>query len=389
MKFLSQLKPNQLRNKICLLRVDLNIQNADLYGLARGFIRVPLKITAILPTIKFLTGNEAKVVILSHRGRPQKTKNLKLKTGNYSLKPFAKIFSQLLKKPVRFIDFGISQKLKSEIENSPVGSVFLLENLRFFAEEENNDKRFAEKLASLGDIYVNDAFAVSHRENASVSAITEFLPSYVGLVLEKEVENLNSATAKFKKPLIVILGGAKVSDKVGLIDNFSKKADYFLIGGAMANTFFASQGLPVGDSLYEKEVDLAGMASRLGRKIVLPRDTVIYRKQILDIGPETIKEYQKFIKNAGTIVWNGPMGLIENERFAKGTKEIAAAILKNKNAETVIGGGETIASLNLKAINYKLKANVFISTGGGAMLEYLAGKKLPGLEALNNLKINE
>ncbi|MEK7574285.1 MAG: phosphoglycerate kinase [Patescibacteria group bacterium] len=375
MKRLSQLKPSQLQNKICLLRVDLNIEFEE---------KDAFRLQAILPTIKFLIKNGAKVAILSHRGRPPEASSVKRQASGYTLRPFAKIISELLKKPVHFIDYNVFQKLKSEIENSPAGSIFLLENLRFFPEEEKNDKQFAKKLASLGDIYINDAFAVSHRANASVAAIAEFLPSYAGLVLEKEIENLDAIMKDFKKPLIIILGGAKVSDKVGLIDNFSKKADYFLIGGAMANTFFVNQGLPMGDSLYDKKVDLAGLSRRLGRKIILPLDLVSYRKQILDIGPETINNYQKFIQSANTIVWNGPAGFIENKKFAKGTEEIAKAIRqladKNKKAKIAIGGGETINAL--KAISHKLKANVFLSTGGGAMLEYLAGKKLPGIQAL-------
>ncbi len=262
-----------------------------------------------------------------------------------------------------------------------------MENLRFSPEEEKNDKDFAKLLASLGDIYINDAFAVSHRANASVEAITQFLPSYAGLLLEKEISNLDAVMKKFKKPLVVILGGAKVSDKIGLINNFLKKADYFLIGGAMANTFFVFEGLPVGDSFYEKTRLPAGrqgytreITREIGRKIILPIDVVIYKRRILDIGPETVKKYDEIIKKAKTIIWNGPMGMFEDKKFAKGTEEIAAAILKNKKAKTVIGGGETISALKPKT--YNLKPNIFLSTGGGAMLEYLAGKKLPGIEAL-------
>ena len=342
---------------------------------------------AVLPTIKFLTQRGTRVIILSHRGRPPQVKSLKLKVQSYkkfSLKPFAEILSRLLKKPVHFIDFNIgkfgtsdvlrsstSQILKSireEVELHKI-SISLLENLRFFSGEEKNDKDFARLLASLGDIFINDAFAVSHRENASVAAITKFLPSYAGLILEKEIKNLDAVMKNFKKPLVVILGGAKVSDKIGLIKYFFKKADYFLIGGAIANTFFASQ---IQNYLNSK-------------KIILPVDTTVYQKKILDIGPETIKNYQRIIKKAKTIIWNGPMGMFEDKRFAKGTEEIAAAILKNKKAKIVIGGGETIASLReFKILNLKFKIgqNIFLSTGGGAMLEYLAGKKLPGIEVL-------
>lgn len=366
MKYLSRLKPNQLKDKICLLRLDLNIEDEK---------KDNFRLQSILPTIKFLTNRGAKVIILSHRGRPQKTKNLKLKTKNCSLKPYVKILSQLLKKPVRFIK-------NLNMPNILTSDVNILENLRFSVGEERNDKQFAKKLASLGDFYVNDAFAVCHRENASVAVITQFLPSYAGLLLEKEIKNLDSVMKGFKRPLIVILGGAKVSDKIGLINNFLGKADYFLIGGAIANTFFASQGLPVGDSLYEPNISNI-LTSDVDR-LILPVDLVIHQRKILDIGPETIKNYQKIIKKAKTLIWNGPMGMFEDKRFVKGTTAIAAAILKNKKAKIIIGGGETTAAL-LKDKNYKLKTNVFVSTGGGAMLEYLAGKKLPGIEALKRL----
>ena len=369
------------------MRVDLNIEFEK---------KDAFRIQAILPTIEFLTQNGAKVIILSHRGRPKADSKFKIQNSKFSLKPFAKIISELLKKPVHFIDFNIGKLGTSDvlklmtsdvvnIKRSPSASIFLLENLRFFSEEEKNDEQFAKKLASLGDIYINDAFAVSHRANASVAAIAKFLPSYAGLILEKEIENLNAAMTNFEKPLVIILGGAKVFDKVGLIDNFSKKADNFLIGGAMANTFFAGQGLPMGNSLYEpKMLSLVGdLLTSVAPKLILPVDLVIHQKQILDIGPETIKNYQKFIQNANTIIWNGPLGFIENKKFAKGTQEIARAILKNKNAKIIIGGGETITALNKIDSRFKIQdSRFFLSTGGGAMMEYLAGKKLPGIAAL-------
>lgn len=339
MKYLSQLKPDQLKGKTCLVRVDLNVEDEK---------KDNFRLQAILPTLKFLIKNKAKIIILSHRGRRPKL---------LSLKPFAKIISRLLKKPVRF-----------------------LENLRFSAGEEKNDKKFAKRLAALGDIYINDAFAVSHRQNASVVAITKFLPSYAGLLLEKEIKNLGSAMKNFRKPLIVVLGGVKVSDKIGLIKYFFKKADYFLIGGAMANTFFAAFDLPIGDSVFEKKMIFSAKKLLKSSKIILPVDAKIENRKILDIGPETIKKYGEIIKKAKTIIWNGPIGYFENSKFARGTEEIVKIILKNKKAKIVIGGGETTSLLKLK--NLKLKNNTFVSTGGGAMLEYLAGKKLPGLEAL-------
>ncbi|MEK9168343.1 MAG: phosphoglycerate kinase [Patescibacteria group bacterium] len=378
MKFLSSLTKKDLQNKICLLRVDLNIQNADLRGQTRGTTRKQnwhLRILAVLPTIEFLIGNGAKVVILSHRGRPQKVSSIKYQVSSYTLKPFAKILSSLFKKPVHFIEGTTFHAWNVE------GDIFLLENLRFLKDEEENSGKLAKQLASLGDIYINDAFAVSHRKNASVAAITKFLPSYAGLLLEKEIKNLDKAMKSPKKPLIVILGGAKISDKIGMVKNFLNRADYFLVGGGMANTFLAAQGLPVGDSLYDKNADLRGLIRGLTRKIVLPVDVVIYKRQILDIGPKTIEKYLKIIENAETIIWNGPMGYIEDKKFRKGSEAIAKAIIKSK-AFSVIGGGETASifqNSKLKTQNSKL----FLSTGGGAMLEYLAGKKLPGIEALN------
>lgn len=420
MKFLSSLTKKDLQNKICLLRVDLNIQDAELREKKNWHPRI----LAVLPTIEFLIKNGAKVAILSHRGRPAPlrrgiSKSEFLISKQFSLKPFAKILSHLLKKPVCFIDFdflslrGVPQSgttkqsfeiaspryggarndiiasarndTEGQFRNSTVGSIFLLENLRFFSEEEKNNKKFAKQLASLGDIYINDAFAVSHRANASLAAITKFLPSYAGLLLEKEIKNLDKAMKNSKKPLVVILGGAKISDKIGLIKNFLKKADYFLIGGGMANTFLAAQGLPVGDSLYS--ADMRGQIRGLTRtkefkqKVILPIDTVIYKRKILDIGPKTIEKYSEIIENAGTIIWNGPMGYIEDKKFRKGSEAIAKAIIKNKSF-SVIGGGETISLFALYPKPYTLNPHLFLSTGGGAMLEYLAGKKLPGLKAL-------
>jgi len=380
MKYLRQLKPNQLKNKTCLLRVDLNIETPE---------KESFRIQAILPTIKFLIDSGARIVFLSHRGRPIKTNSQQPTTDSYSLKPFAEIISKLTKKPVHFVDCAeFSDWQKGDLKNKIVDSgdeIILLDNLRFFAEEEKNDDKFAGFLASLGEIYINDAFAVSHRENASVAAITKFLPSYCGLLLEKEIENLDGVTKECKKPLAIILGGAKISDKIGLINNFWEKADYFLIGGAMANTFFVSQGLPVGDSFYEKTPIDEKIMGEMGRKVILPVDTVISGKRILDIGKETVRRYGEIIKRAGTIIWNGPMGLFEKKDFAAGTEEISKAVLKNKKAKVVIGGGETITSLDLTAGKLRLMAknkNLFLSTGGGAMLDYLAGKKLPGIAAL-------
>lgn len=381
MKFLSSLAKKDLQNKICLLRVDLNITDAELRELEQ---KIHPRISKILPTINFLLKNNAKVVILSHRGRPNKKCQMsEVRCQKLSLKPFTKILSFLLKKPVHFIDFKKEFNV-SEIKtviNSTAGDIFLLENLRFIPEEMEDDKKFAKRLASLGNFYVDDAFSDSHRNNASITAITKFLPSYAGFSFKNEIDNLNNAIKNFKRPLVIILGGAKISDKIGLIKNFLSRADYFLIGGGMANTFVAAQGLPVGDSLYEEKMIFLARQLLKSKKIILPIDKTVYKRQILDIGSQTIEQYSKIIKNAKTIIWNGPMGYIEDRRFRKGSEAIANAILKSK-AFSVIGGGETISLFALYPKPYTLNPHLFLSTGGGAMLEYLAGKKLPGIEAL-------
>ncbi len=397
MKFLSQLTKKSLQNKICLLRVDLNIENADLRGFEHGLkrikirdnpshIRIHPRILAVLPTIKFLLKNGAKVVILSHRGRPQ---NRGKRTGErgkkeLSLKHFTPIFSKLLGKPVYFLKFDksgfVSQEDILKIKNSKNG-IFLVENLRFIKGEKENNIKLAKKLASLGDIYINDAFAVSHRANASVSAITKFLPSYAGLLLEKEIRNLNEVMKNPKKPLVVILGGAKISDKIGLINNFMKKADYFLIGGGIANNFVKAQGLPIGNSIFEEKT--VGFAKKLlnNPKIILPDDYIVYNRKILDLGQNTIEKYSKIIKKAKTIIWNGPLGMFEDKRFRIASEKTAKSVVESK-ANIVIGGGETATLFNGKSKMENGKYRIFISTGGGAMLEYLGGKKLSGLVAL-------
>src|SRR3990167_2745957 len=295
MKFLSSLKRKDLAGKICLLRDDFNVVgNSD----------SNLRLISSLPTIKFLTNNGAKAVVLSHKGRPAKI------CVDCSLKSAADFLGKNLKKKAVFFEKFNFSKIKKQIDNSAPESVFLLENLRFLPGEEKNSGKLAKQLASLGDFYVNDAFGVSHRKAASISAITKFLPSYAGLLLEREIKNLSVALKKPKKPLVIILGGAKISGKLDLIDNFLKKADYFLAGGGIANTFIAAMGLPIGNSLYEKEMILFAKKLLKTGKIILPVDFNIRDGRILDIGPKTIKKYADVIKKSGTIIWNGPVGYI-------------------------------------------------------------------------------
>lgn len=344
-KFISKESAQTFTNKTILLRIDLNInpeKNSE-----------SLRLDAIIPTIQFLLKYGSKIVLLSHKGRPKNHE------PELSLEPFAPIISQKIGEPVVFTtDF--SSRANSKIT--------LLENLRFDPREEKNDKKFARKLADLGDIFVNDAFAVSHRKNASVAAITKYLPSYGGLLLEKEIENLDRALNKFERPLTLIIGGVKVEDKTGILNYFKKRADNILIGGSISNLFLSK------DKSVKKYLKF--------KNIVLPEDTIGPNAE--DIGPKTIVKFTEIISRSKTVIWNGPMGKYENENFVSGTKAIWQAIIENKAAFSVIGGGETTSSARLiSGLEPKISSpNIFISTGGGAMLEYLSGKKLPGIEML-------
>ncbi len=368
----------------CLLRIDLNVESLkDLF-----------RVESVVPTIKFLRKKHVKIVILSHRGRPhpegQGILNFKYKVSDeekkrYTLRPFSNIVSKKIGEKVKFIDRSDIQEISEEIRNSK-DEVFILENMRFWREEEMDSMEFGRQLASLGDFYVNDAFAVSHRANASVSAITRFLPSYGGLLLEKELENLDTVIHSPKHPFVILIGGMKVSDKVGVVKFFWKNADSFLFGGGAANTCLAARGASIGTSLVDEKAFEEIRPYLASLKIHLPVDTVNSEGRILDIGQKTISEYTNIIADAKTIIWSGPMGFFEKKKFSSGTTEMWKTIIKlankNKKIVIIIGGGETIASLKLLITNYKLPKNIFLSTGGGAMLAYLSGEKLPGIEAL-------
>jgi phosphoglycerate kinase len=330
MHYLSAQNLKKFSGKTCLLRVDLNIEPG-----------APLdnyRLKAAIPTIKLLLKNKVKVVILSHRGRP-KDFDKKL-----SLMPFAPI---------------IAKKISHRVNFCKPGDVVLLENLRFLSGEEKNDAKLAKQLASLGDFYVNDAFAFSHRPTASMVGITKFLPSYAGPCLEKELENLGGIINYTTHPFVIVLGGAKLKEKIIGLENTVKKADAVLLG----SNVFNESGIPKSP------------------KIIWPEDAKNHGKLIWDIGPFTANRYASVISKARTIVWNGPPGFFEKKGFEKGTVRIWKAILKNRKARIVIGGGETLASLKLVK-NAHVPKNVFLSTGGGAMLEFLSGGKLPGIEAL-------
>ncbi len=375
-KYLSSQNLKKFVGETCLLRIDLNVE-----------IGMPLdsyRLEAVIPTVQLLFKNNVRVVLMSHRGRPEGFDK------ELSLKPFAKIFAKRIGRPVTLLSDFNFEAVKKEVSGSEAGSVFLLENLRFLPGEEKNDAKLAKQLASFGDLFVNDAFAVSHRANASVAAITKYLPSYAGLLLEKEIKNLDKAMKSHKHPFTVAIGGVKISDKLGVMRYFWKKADDFLIGGGPANTFLKAKGVNVGQSLID-----AGSVSLMkpylnSKKIHLPMDVKRKGTKILDIGPKTAREYADIIKKSRTIIWNGPMGWFERKEFSGGTKAVWKAVLANKKAHIVVGGGETITSLKTlfprplprRQAGYTLNPNLFLSTGGGAMLEYLSGKKLPGIVAL-------
>lgn len=372
---LRTLKDFNFKNKRALVRV-----NFDLPLDKNGKVSDIFRLKESLPTIQYLIRQKAKVILISHLGRPNGRRVKKL-----SLKPVAKILSKFLKKEVLFA---------KSAENMKPGDVLLLENVRFWPGEEKNSPEFAGKLAKLGDIFVNDAFAVSHRKHASVVGIPKLLPSAAGFLLEKEIRELDKILNKPKRPLVAIIGGAKIETKIKVINKFLKIADKVLIGGALANTIFASRGISMGDSIID--VDAFGEIKEINLenpKLFLPIDLGIWNKgrvyykdisnlfekeKALDIGPKTVDLFSDVIKNSKTIVWNGPLGLTEQKPFDMASKKIAEAIIKSK-AYSVVGGGDTVAFV------WKIKkAKKFnrVSTGGGAMLDYLANETLPGIDAL-------
>lgn len=366
MRLLSKLNLKKYTGKTCLLRVDLNVEKEEL--------KDNFRLRAILPTISHLLKHGIRIVILSHRGRPGGFQK------DLSLSPFGPLLSKAVGTQLDFIAAYRMGAIRKAIANSAV-KIILLENLRFFNGEEANDPSFARQLASFGDFYVNDAFAVSHRPNASVCAIAKYIPSYAGLLFEQEITQLSGVREKQPHPFLMIIGGAKVSDKLGVVSAFLKKIDRLLVGGGAANTFFAARRFPLGKSLVDwNSIPLVRKIAR-ETEVVLPVDTVILKEQILDIGPRSADLFATHIAKARTIIWAGPPGYFAIKGCENGTRSIWRAVLKNKKARTVVGGGETTAALKLVK-NVKVPPNVFISTGGGAMLEFLAGKKLPGIEAL-------
>ena len=381
-----------VEGKKVLVRCDFNVPQKE-----DGTITDNRRIVSALDTIKYLIEHNAKVILCSHLGRPKGEFK-----KEFSLAPVAEELSKLLGKEVKLAKDVIGPSAKELTDNMKEGDVVLLENVRFHREETDNDPEFAKKLASFADIYVNDAFGTAHRAHASTAGVAAYLPAVSGFLIEKEINFMGDALENPKRPFMAILGGKKVSDKIGVIEALLEKVDTLLIGGAMAYTFFKSMGYDVGDSICELDKldlaqDIMKKAKEKGVKLMLPVDTKVGKEfkpdteskvvkyteipdgwEGFDIGPETIKMYVEELKSAKTVVWNGPLGLSEFEQFAAGTDTIAEA-LANSDAITIIGGGDSAAAIERMGLSDKFS---HISTGGGASLEFLEGKKLPGIECL-------
>jgi 3-phosphoglycerate kinase len=392
----------EVRGRRVLVRVDFNVPTEEIDGKIR--ITDDTRIRESLPTIELLRKKGAKVILLAHFGRPKGQPNPK-----YSLKPVADHLSQMIPPPVQSSPEVIGPNVEAASKALPESGVLLVENVRFFKEEEANEDGFAQALAKLGDVYVNDAFGAAHRAHASTAGVAKYMPrAAMGLLMERELQYLKDELAHPDRPFLVILGGAKVSDKIGVIKALMEKADVFLIGGAMAHTFFKAMGIPTGASRIEADKvhlaeELLELAKQKGIKFLLPidcietdevkagaksRNTPVLSQsqgvsegwQAVDIGRETISLFKTEIKRSKTILWNGPVGVFEIPDFATGTREIAAALAESE-AKTIIGGGDSVTAVNQFGYADKM---TFISTGGGASLELLEGKELPGVAALTD-----
>jgi len=378
-----------VQGKRVLVRVDFNVP------LDQGRVSDDTRIRAALPTIRYLLDRDAAVILCSHLGRP----NGKV-VDSLRMDPVAQRLSELLDRPVKKLDDCIGPEVEAAARAAKPGDLILLENTRFHPEEKQNDPAFAAKLASLADLYVNDAFGSAHRAHASTEGVTHYLPAVAGLLMEKELEFLGNALASPKRPYVAILGGAKISDKIGVIENLLGQVDALLIGGGMANTFLKADGYDVAESLVEDgSLDTArDLIKRAGDKLVLPVDVTVADRfdadafsqvvsvgevppkwRILDIGPRTLELFQERLAGARTVVWNGPMGVFEFPKFALGTDAVARMLAALPDATTIIGGGDSAAAIERAGLADKMS---HISTGGGASLEFLEGKTLPGVAAL-------
>ena len=382
-----------VQGKRVLMRVDFNVPMQD------GTITDDKRIRAALPTIKHAIEAGGKVILMSHLGRPKGKPD-----DAFRLDPVAKRLSELLGQPVQKVDDCIGADVEQAVAKLEPGDVLLLENVRFYAQETDNDPEFAKALAALGDIFVNDAFGTAHRAHASTTGVADYLPAVSGFLMEKELEFLGGAVEDPKRPFVAILGGAKVKDKIAVIESLLNKVDILIIGGGMAYTFLKAQGYEVGNSLLDEERlefcrSIMAKAEEKGVELLLPVDVVAAKEygpdaehkvvssrempadwEGLDIGPETAKRFSAAVKDAGTVVWNGPMGVFEFEAFAKGTLSVAQA-LADSSAVTIIGGGDSAAAVEQMGLADKM---THVSTGGGASLEFLEGKVLPGVAALDD-----
>ena len=384
-----------MKGRRALVRCDFNVPLKD------GVITDDIRIVSALPTIRYLMDGGAKVILMSHLGRPDGEPK-----KEFTLAPVAARLSELLNTEVKFVssDTVVDDRVREAAAELKDGQVMLLENVRFRKEETKNGADFAKELAQLGDFFVNDAFGTAHRAHASTAGVADYLPAVSGFLIEKEVEFLGNAVENPKRPFVAIMGGAKVGDKIPVIENLLKKVDTLIIGGGMAYTFFKSQGLEIGTSILDKDnVELAAellkKAEAAGVKMLLPVDCVCGREfkndteyavfdrdkipadmMGLDIGPETAKLYRQAVAEAATVVWNGPMGVFEMPNFAKGTRAVAEALAES-SAVTVIGGGDSAAAVEQFGLADKM---THISTGGGASLEFLEGKVLPGIAVIED-----
>ena len=380
----------EVKGKKVLVRVDFNVP------IKEGKIKDDTRMTAALPTINYLLEQGAAVILFSHLGRPKDEPD-----PQFSLAPVAKHLATLIPNKVFFAEDCVGELAEAASAKLQPGEVLVLENTRFYKAEKKNDPEMAMKFAKLADIYVNDAFGSAHRAHASTEGVAQYLPAVAGFLMEKEIRYLGQAIADPARPFVAILGGAKISDKIGVIDNLLQKADAVLIGGGMANTFLKAQGFEMGDSLVEEEaVQIAKeLLAKGGDKLHLPIDLVLGNAfdndadckvtvvenvpagwRVLDIGPASVEDYAKVISGAGTVVWNGPMGVFEMPKFAKGTFGVAEAVAAS-GAVSIIGGGDSVSAINQSGLSDKVN---HISTGGGASLEMLEGKILPGLAALQD-----
>lgn len=382
-----------IKGKRVLMRVDFNVPMQD------GKITDDKRIRAALPTIQHAIKEGAKVILMSHLGRPKGKPD-----DAFRLDPVAERLGEHLGQKVHKTNDCIGPEVKSAVDSLEPGEVLLLENVRFYAEETDNNPEFAKSLAEFGDIYVNDAFGTAHRAHASTTGVASYLPAVSGFLMQKELEFLGGAVENPKRPFVAILGGAKVKDKIAVIESLLNKVDSLIIGGGMAYTFFKAQGYEIGNSLLDEERlefcrTIMAQAKEKGVELLLPVDVVVGKEfgpdvehkvvpstempadwEGLDIGPETTKRFAEVVKGAGTVVWNGPMGVFEFEAFAKGTRGVAQALAESE-AITVIGGGDSAAAVEQMGLAEKM---THVSTGGGASLEFLEGKVLPGVAALND-----